>query len=228
MNLPRPLPRPAIILSTLLLAGTAHATDVGVSIDAGTTGIGGHISLPLSPSVNVRAGMNYLSHTFNRSAGDVDYDLKLKLHTVDLLADWYVSPGSQFRISGGAVYNGNSVDALALPNSSGNYRLNGRSYSAAQVGKLSGDIKFRKTAPYLGIGWGNPLAAGSTWKFNADLGATFHGKARVSLTNTGCTAITAACTLLANDIAREQIELSDDLDDIRVYPVLRVGLSYQF
>lgn len=75
---------------------------------------------------------------------------------------------------------------------------------------------------------GNPLAAGSKGTFNADLGATFRGRARVRLSNTGCTAITAACTLLANDVAREQVELSDDHDDIRVYPVLRVGLDYQF
>lgn len=218
----------AIVLSTLLFASAAQATDVGISVDAGTTGIGGHVSLPLSPSVNVRAGMNYLSHTFKRNAGSVDYDLTLKLHTVDLLADWYVVSGSQFRISAGAVYNGNSFDAFALPDSAGNFTLNGRTYSAAQVGKLSGKIDFRKTAPYLGIGWGNPVSGGSKWRVNADLGGTFHGKAKVRLINTGCTAITVACTMLANDIAREQAELSGDLDDLRVFPVLRVGFSYQF
>jgi hypothetical protein len=227
MLLPR-IPAIALLATGLFMTGAAQAAPVDVSLDAGTTGIGGHASFPLAPSVNVRAGMNYLNHTFDRNAGGVDYDLKLKLHTVDVLADWFVAPGSQFRISGGAVYNGNNFDALALPNTSGNYTLNGRTYSAAQVGKLSGKIDFRKTAPYLGIGWGNPVAAGSKWRFNADLGATFQGKAKVRLTNTGCTAITAACTLLANDIAREQAELSNDLDDIRVYPVLRVGISYQF
>jgi hypothetical protein len=229
MSLPRPLIH-AIAAVSLSMLGTvsSQAADLGVSLDAGTTGIGAHLTVPVTPAFNVRAGMNYLNYNTDRNAGGVDYDLKLKLHTFDLLADWYVVPGSLFRVTGGAVYNNTSFDALALPDSRGNYTLNGRSYSAAQVGKLSGTIDFRKTAPYLGIGWGNAVGPGGKWRFVADLGATFQGKPKVRLTNTGCTAITAACTLLANDIAQEQAELADDIDSVRVYPVLRVGISYQF
>jgi hypothetical protein len=228
MSLPRPLIQAIAAISTALLCAASQAADLGVSLDAGTTGIGAHLTVPVAPSFNVRAGMNYLKYNTDRNAGGVDYDLKLKLHTFDLLADWYVVPGSLFRVSGGAVYNNTSFDALALPDARGNYTLNGRSYSAAQVGKLSGTIDFRKTAPYLGIGWGNAVGPGGKWRFNADLGATFQGKPKVRLANTGCTAISAACTLLANDIAQEQAELADDLDSVRVYPVLRLGITYQF
>lgn len=230
MSLSRLLPSFATLALALpaFLFAPAQAANLGLSVDAGTTGAGAHVSTALAPSLNLRAGVNYLSHTFDRSAGGVDYDLKLKLHTVDVLADWYVVPGSQFRISAGAVYNGNTFDALALPDARGNYQLNGRAYSAVQVGKLSGSIDFRKTAPYLGIGWGNPFGQTGKWHFNADLGATFQGKATVRLTNSGCTAISAACTLLARDIAEEQAELAGDLDAMRVYPVLRIGISYQF
>lgn len=216
------------VSSSVLLAATSHAADLGVSLDAGSTGIGAHLTVPVAPTFNVRAGMNYLKYNTDRRSGGVDYDLKLKLHTLDLLADWYVVPGSAFRISAGAVYNNTSFDALALPNAAGNYTLNGRAYPAAQVGKLSGKVDFRKTAPYLGIGWGNAVGPGNKWRLSADLGATFQGQAAVRLTNTGCTAVTAACTMLANDIAQEQAQLADDLDGLRVYPVLRVGITYQF
>lgn len=227
MSMSRPITL-AVTTLTLWLAASSQAADLGLSLEAGTTGVGAHLTVPLAPSLNIRTGMNYLHYTSDRSAGGVDYDLKLKLHTVDLLADWYLSPGSLFRVTGGAVYNNTAFDALALPDSRGNYNLNGRSYSAAQVGKLSGKVDFRKAAPYLGIGWGNAVGPGSKWRFNADLGATFQGKPKVRLTNTGCTAVSAACTLLANDIASEQAELADDLDALRVYPVLRAGISYQF
>jgi len=229
MSLPRHFQSAIAALSTsLLLASASHAADLGVSLDAGTTGIGAHLTVPVAPSVHVRAGMNYLKYNTDRQAGGVDYDIKLKLHTIDLLADWYVVPGSQFRVSAGAIYNNNAFDAVALPDASGNYRLNGRAYPAALVGKLTGTIDFRKTAPYLGIGWGNAVGPGSNWRFTADLGASFQGEAKVRLTNTGCTALSAACTLLANDIARSQADLADDLDALRVYPVVRVGISYRF
>jgi hypothetical protein len=229
MFLPRSLASVLAALSTsLLLATPGQAADLGMSLDAGTTGIGAHLSVPVAPAFNVRVGMNYLKYSTDRQAGGVDYDLKLKLHTIDLLADWYLVPGSQFRLTGGAVYNNTSFDALARPGAGGNYTLKGRSYPAALVGKLSGAIDFRKSAPYLGIGWGNAVGPGSKWRFSADLGATFQGEPKVRLTNTGCTAITTACTMLANDIAQEQAQLADDLDGLRIYPVLRVGITYQF
>lgn len=214
--------------AALLHTATAQATDLGLSLDAGTTGVGAHLTMPLVPSINFRTGMNYLSHSFGRSVNDLDYDLKLKLHTVDLLADWYVSPASQFRVTGGAIYNNSRFDALALTDANGNYRVNGRTYPGALVGKVSGKIDFRKTAPYLGIGWGNAIGPGSKWRFNADLGAIFQGQPKVRLSNTGCTAPAPACAMLAADVSAQQDSLADDVDSFRVYPVLRVGLSYQF
>jgi len=218
----------AAVAAALLHAALAHANDLAVSLDAGTTGLGAHLTAPLAASVNVRAGMNYLSHSFERNVNGLDYHLKLKLHTVDLLADWYVIPASRFHVTGGAVYNGSKFDALALTDSSGNYRVNGRTYPGALVGKVFGKVDFRKTAPYLGIGWGNAVGPGDKWGFQADLGALFQGKANVRLSNAGCTAIAAACAQLASDVAAQQASLADDLDSFRVYPVVRVGVSYHF
>jgi len=214
--------------AVLLTASLAQATDLGVSVDAGTTGVGAHLTAPLLASVNLRAGMNFLSHSFDRDVKGLDYDLKLRLHTVDVLADWYVVTGSQFRLTGGAVYNNSRFDALALTDAAGNYRVNGRTYPGALAGKVSGKIDFRKTAPYLGLGWGNAIGPGSKWRFNADLGATFQGQPKVHLTSSGCTAPAVACARLASDVGALQASLADDVDSFRVYPVLRVGVSYQF
>jgi hypothetical protein len=103
----------------------------------------------------------------------VEYDFKLKLATVDALLDYHPF-GSSFRLSGGVIHNGNSIDVNARPNANGSYTINGRNYSAASVGQMKGDVEFRKVAPYLGIGWGNAVQT-TGWGFGMDLGVAFQG-----------------------------------------------------
>lgn len=212
------------LAATIAGIGSAHA-DAGIAGTAGTTGLGLHVSVPLQPKLNVRLGANYLSHSRDESIDDLHYDAKLKLRTFDALLDYFPTNGA-FRVSAGAVYNGNEANLAAEP-AANTYTLNGRVYDATSVGAINGKIDFRKMAPYLGIGWGN-AAKDKGWGFSADLGALFQGSPRTSLTNTGCTAGTAICNQLATDLAAENIDLADDVDKLKAYPVLRVGVHYKF
>jgi hypothetical protein len=93
---------------------------------------------------------------------------------------------------------------------------------------VKGNIDFRKAAPYLGIGWGNALKSNSRWSFNTDIGAYFQGNPKVKLGSYGCTVAKLVCDLLVQDIAVEQLNLQDDVDSLKVYPVLRASLTYRF
>ncbi|MFM7372109.1 MAG: hypothetical protein ACKO2Z_30855, partial [Sphaerospermopsis kisseleviana] len=75
-------------------------------------------------------------------------------------------------------------------------------------------------APYLGIGWGNAVKSGNRWGFSANLGVMFAGSPKVELT--------APAYILAADVEAERKQLEDDLDWLNIYPVLSLGLSYQF
>ena len=44
----------------------------------------------------------------------------------------------------------------------------------------------------------------------------------------GCTAPAAICARRATDVAAENAQLSDKVHGYNLYPVLRVGVSYQF
>ena len=211
----------------LLAAGAAHA-QVGATLDLGTTGVGAHLVLPVAPGLNGRLGVNYFKHDFTERSGLVEYDLDGKLQTVDALLDWYPRVGSDFRLTGGVLYNNSRFDASAAPDALGSFRLNGVQYSAADVGLLVGKVDFRKAAPYIGIGWGNALDTGLGWRFGADLGVFYQGSARVSLRSERCTALSALCERLARDVAAEQAGLADDASDYKLYPVLRASLSYRF
>jgi hypothetical protein len=218
----------ALFLAAGLLAFASAQAQVALTLDAGSTGAGAHVVVPMETYLNGRFGINYFKHDFDKRSGLVNYDVKAKLQTFDVLFDWYVRDGSAFHLTGGVLYNGTKADAHAKGDSLGKFTLHGTTYTAADVGVLNGRIDFRKAAPYLGIGWGNPLASNSRWQFSGDLGAYYQGKANVQMAAIGCTTSTTVCKQLVTDVAAERLELQEDLSSYKVYPVLRASLSYRF
>jgi len=215
-------------IASLLLLSSAAQANVGVSAEVGTTGAGVHLTMPVLDNLNARVGVNAFSYSYDGSTSDVDYNFKLKMQTLDVLADYHPFAGSGFRVSGGLIYNGNKIEANARPNANGTYTINGHTYAASTVGALNGKMDFRKIAPYLGIGWGNAVAKESKLSFTSDIGVMFQGSANASLTSSGCTASVASCTQLASDLATENNKLNDKLSKFNLYPVVRVGMGYKF
>ena len=221
-----------IVIAALVtaLAGTAAAqsNDLGLSAEVGTLGLGLHLTMPVQESLNLRVGASGYNYNYNSSTSDVDYDFKLKLQTIDALLDWYPINNSEFRLSAGFFHNGNKISAVAKPNSSGNYTINGDTYSSSEVGTINGDIEFRTAVPYLGLGWGNSASRQKGWGFTSDLGLIFQGSPSSYLTNSGCTASVQTCTQLIEDLNVENSNLDSKTNSFRFYPVVRIGLSYSF
>jgi opacity protein-like surface antigen len=211
----------------LIVTGAAHA-DIGVTGDFGSTGVGAHATVPLTPNLNARFGVNYLGYTHSGSTSDLNYDFKLKANTYDALLDWYPMQNSAFRLTGGLAYNGNKIDVHAKPNQTGSYTISGRTYSAAEAGRIEGSVDFRKVAPYIGIGWGNAVAKEKGWSFSADVGVLFQGSPNTALNHTGCSAAAPICNQLGADIAREKVALANEVGKYKTYPVLRIGINYKF
>ncbi len=218
----------ALVLAAALLAAGAAQAQVAVTADAGTTGLGAHLVVPMETYLNGRFGLNAFDHNMSKHSGMVDYDMKGKLRTVDVLFDWYLKDGSPFRVTGGVLYNNNQFHATGKPSAAGGFTLNGTTYTAADVALLTGTVKFRKAAPYLGIGWGNPLAGSSRLQFSADLGAFYQGSPDVHLVSLGCTTSNEVCSALAHDVAVEGLRVKSDMQSYKFYPVLRAAVSYRF
>ncbi|MEC4720628.1 hypothetical protein RY831_15800 [Noviherbaspirillum sp. CPCC 100848] len=216
------------LIAGLMTATASHADVVGMAGEIGTTGIGFHASIPLQPNLNARLGLGYLGYSYSGSTSDMEYKLKLKANTYDALLDWYPSADSTFRLTTGLAYNGNKIDVDAQPSAAGSYTVNGRSYSAGSVGQVTGKVSFNKVAPYLGIGWGRPSSREKGWSFSTDIGVLLQGSPRTTLSNNGCAAGAPVCAQFANDLARENDELRDEVKRFKAYPVLRIGVSYKF
>ncbi|RZI45041.1 hypothetical protein EGT07_03160 [Herbaspirillum sp. HC18] len=201
---------------------------MGITGHFGTTGVGAHMTVPVAPRLDLRLGLGYLGYNTRGSTRDMAYDLDMKANSYDALVDWYPKQGDAFRVTGGVTYNANPISVRGQPNAAGQFALQGNVYNAADVGSVSGRVEFNKFAPYFGIGWGRQLKDQKGWSFSTDLGVLLQGSPKTSLSAGGCTASAATCNQFASDIARENAALSHDLNKFRIYPVLRIGVSYKF
>lgn len=80
-------------------------------------------------------------------------------------------------------------------------------------------------APYVGIGWGNAFGRSRRWGFVTDLGVAFTGSPDVALSATGTLASDPG---FRADLAREEADLEDDLEDFKIYPVFSANLYFRF
>jgi hypothetical protein len=106
---------------------------------------------------------------------------------------------------------------------SDSYRLNGRSYASAQVGTLSGAVRYPGARPYAGFGWGSPAKNRGALGFSTDVGVVY-GHPTAALDASG-----AADPQMRADLEAQRVKTQDQLDKYaRFYPVLNWGLTYRF
>ncbi len=211
------------------IAGASAIAGPAVGVSVGTTGLGADVNIPVLPILGVRVGYSGFVYHHDITQTDVNYAGRLHFSEASGLLDWYVLTGG-FRLTAG-VYGGDTrVDVNGRPHD-GTYTIDGTTYNAAQVGTLSGRLKFGNSVkPYVGLGWGNPFRGGPL-TFTVDLGAIYGGTPSVSLTaHCGPAAPpgSSACTQLQKSVAGEQAQLANDVTLAKWYPVLNVGVSLRF
>jgi hypothetical protein len=207
-------------------ATAAHADGTGIYVNGGTTGFGLGLATG-SNNLTGRLSYDTWSRTFTQSDSNGNYNVDLKLQNISALVDWYPFGGA-FRTTLGLVANGNKANLSAVP-TGGNYTFNGVTYTSAEVGSYTGELKFNSTAPYLGIGWGNPVAKAKTWGFVSDIGVLFQGSPKVTSAATCGAALNATdCATFQSNVAAGATQLESDLKNYKYYPVISIGLSYHF
>lgn len=175
---------------TLGVAQVAQALDSNPGNSPGWTQFQGRLSLgTASPSLRVEApGFDTAS---------------LKLSSLSLMADYYLTPALQgtaggLRATSGVLFGPRS-SPWSGPGTGGLFSVDRRTLPAAVDG--SADIG---TAPYLGIGY-TGLSIKGGWGFSADVG------------------------ILAGRAGRNFGQsLDDQVRELRLAPVLQLGVSYSF
>ncbi len=210
----------------LLLTATPGLSDPGglaLGLKAGTLGGGLEGTAGLLPRINLRAGANTFRFNFDTSSRDNEYRMKTRLLSFPIVLDWHPFKTSAFRVSSGMLLNYNEADARGTTQDS--ITIGSTTYTADQVGKLTGKVDFNKIAPYAGIGWGNALGKTGRWSLSCDIGVVFQGKARVDMFASGPI---ASDPNFQADLEREKRDLKERLDDYKYYPVIALGINYRF
>ncbi|WP_431686038.1 autotransporter domain-containing protein [Hahella sp. NBU794] len=209
---------------------TLEGQSIAPGIMLGTLGAGISVTIPLHDlSWNMRGMVNGFSHSVDRSLDDVDYDIDIDLESYGLIMDWHPFDGG-FRVSGGLFSNRNEFTGTATPTE--NVEIGDFTFTPEQVGTLHAKIDYdRAISPYLGIGWGNAVAPTKGWGFNADLGILFTdtAQAHLSADSPAADANPALKAQLESELAKEEDNINnDDLDNAKYWPVIAIGVSYQF
>jgi hypothetical protein len=197
-------------------------SDVSVALKAGTLGAGLEAETSFSDSFGARVGINYFTYSDTWTENDIDYDIDLNLLSVSALLDWHPFQGS-FRVSGGALYNGNDIDMDSK--SAATYQIGDTTYTSANIGNLTANVDFNDVAPYFGVGWDTTFGKSNKFGFLLELGAIYQGPPKVDLSISGPLSGNQA---LQNDLQAEEDKLKEDLDNFEYYPVLAVGFNYRY
>lgn len=204
----------------LAISNSALADDFWLGAKVGTLGIGLEATWRPIPWMDLRAGGNAYDYEETGSQAGINYDATLQLSTYYLTAN-FLFPASPFRISLGGFSNSNEVLMISADNST--FNIGGTSYSAAEVGTLNSTTTFDSTSPYLGAGFDFTLFG--QVGMSLDFGVLWQGDPKVSLTADG---------LLADDptfiaqLEQERLELEDDVDALKAYPVVSLGFNFSF
>ena len=213
-----------LIVSVLLSCGAGCADSGGLAImgKGGTLGLGGELATGITSDINARVGLNAFDYDFEDEFDDIEYDIGLDFSSFSALVDWHVFGGS-FRLTGGLLSLDHELDLDATPTV--NQEIGGTIYTPAQIGTLSGDVEIDGVAPYVGIGWGDPMDRSKRWGFYCDFGVAFTDSPDVTLSANGTLAADAA---FQANLARERDEIEDDLEPFEFYPVISLGLYFRF
>jgi hypothetical protein len=203
-----------------LIAAPAMATEIYVPLGMPGAGIG--IAQPLPGGLfSLRADyMTLGQRSKDTLESGIAYRGNVKLGRAALLADVFPF-GGWFRFTAGAAFNDYSI-GLDATGAGGTLTIGDRTYTTTAADGLNVQVKFPRTTPYLGLGWGHQSASG--WRFSADIGAAL-GKATVTATPRGALAAQAD---IQTNIDKELVDLRDGVGKVKAIPQLSVGVGYAF
>lgn len=199
---------------------TYYRPGIAIGIRAGTAGVGLDVSKSISPQFAARLGGSLFRYNGTLTSGketdniQLGFDYQIKLASVNALIDFYPFQRVGLRLTGGVFYNLNQLTFNGMPTK--DVQFNDVVFTRQEVGTMNGKTTFNKLAPYLGLGWGHPFR-GSKVTFMVDLGLFYQQSPQVTLVTTG----------MLEPSSDQGAVIEQNLQPLKYYPVLNLGLSYR-
>lgn len=210
----------------------------GFGVQAGTQGIGPALTYDIFDWLYVKAEANFFSFSVEDSEiEDITYDGDLDLTSfgVSLTArPFYRTPILRgFKASLG-VFSVDNTLSVAAVQPDGSLSIGDSEVTLGANDRVLAGASFEGVAPYVGIGWDINFGENKGLTFSVDAGVFITGSPETSFgvesDDLDALAASGGITVdqLNNEILTEADEISDVADEIPVYPVVRIGLSYRF
>jgi len=221
-------------------------SSIGTSVGIGLMGVNMQVATNLNNYINLRGTGNLINYTDNNiDVSGFTAAAKLNLATGGVGVDLYPFPNHGLRLSAGVLfYNENSLAANVVAAGGTSFTLNDTTYYSSTSNPVQGSgsvlLNTQNPAPTFTVGWGNLIPRnGGHWSVPFELGAAMVGTPGINIALTGgqvCQdpAGTIGCQNVVGDASvnsnlQAQIaKYKNDLDPLRFYPVISVGVGYAF
>ena len=195
----------------------AHAVEAyaGIGYPGATLGVAGAIGSNVTLRGEFAGGLS-ISKDGQREG--LNYRGDFKAGRAALFVDWQPFSGS-FHLTAGATANNIKLDLIG---SGTNGTINGKPVNLTGE-TFNVQVKYARSTPYLGLGWGHQPAPGGGLGFFLDLGAQFgRFDTAAQTTIVGKFGVTQA------DVDAEVQKVRDTVDQLKVMPSATIGLTYRF
>ncbi|MEL7482378.1 MAG: hypothetical protein AAGJ29_12545 [Pseudomonadota bacterium] len=201
----------------------AQKSNVALSFGGGTPGGVAEVKLRLNDYLKLRAGGNYLEFGFDITEDDIEYDGDVEFAGFTGAVDLHPFRNG-FMLSGGVFAGNKAFDFEATSDEA--VTIGDVEFTPAEYGQILGEAGWRDAAPFVGLGFDNTFVGDRRWGFSALAGAAFFGAGDVELMSVGGSL--SDNPILVEQLAIEEANLEDEIDDFQVYPVVQLGVSVRF
>lgn len=189
----------------------------------GTTGAYVEGQFRVTSRISLRATYERLDVERDQSVDDITYAGRLNSGVLGGFVQIHPLE-SDFFISGGALFGDRQVGLSAQP--SGPVTIGNQTFTPAQVGRLEGEADLGDRAVAVGTGWDTTFShvRGLGWRLAA--GVAVGPAPDIHMNSVGGS--------LSNDVNLqsqlriEEGRIEDKAENLRIYPVLQVGVTWRF
>jgi hypothetical protein len=211
-----------VVIIVALFATSAFA--VNITPEVSTLGYGLSAGFGFTPLFGLRVVGHTGSYSRDLHKESIAYNGKLKLSNGGAIVDVYPLGGG-FRLSAGAFANSDKIDLASKPGQT--ITVNGVPYPSDAVGNVTGTVKFNKTSPYAGIGFGSKPSGGRGFGLTFDLGVLYQGSPKLSVQAHPTNPALVPPTFNQN-LETERAKTENDIKNYKYYPAVGIGFTFGF
>lgn len=204
--------------STTLL--DSHKHQQAIQLNLGSQGIGAEFRYGLSPSFNLRPGVNFIpfkaNDIFKISGFNSTSHVSADFYNVHVWANYVpIKSAAWFQLVGGLGYFFEANGKVRITPSD-DYTYGDLVLTEDQIGYVDLNVDWQGLAPYLGLGFANTFPK-KRFNVGVDLGIYYLNKPKATIIGTGI--------LEGNSSQTSQFQ--SNISDYRWLPILQIGFNYK-